>query len=438
MPYTFKGGVHPPGYKALTCDKPIRKVFIPKKVVLPLSQHVGAPAEPVVTVGDSVTVGALVGKAAGFISSSIHSSLSGKVTKIFYSPTPNFGRVLSVLIEAQGGEDQEFKPIGRQAADALSKEELIAIIKDAGIVGLGGAAFPAHVKLSPPKDKKIDAAILNGAECEPYLTCDHRIMIERPGDVLKGLGVIIRILGVKNAYIAIEDNKPEAARVMQGAVAGAGGEVSGAKVEVVVLKTKYPQGAEKQLIKSVLDRIVPAGALPMDAGCVVHNVGTAAAIYEAVDLSKPLFERVITVTGNCVKEPMNITVRVGTLMSDLVDVFGGFVREPRKIVVGGPMTGTAQFTMDIPLTKGTSGILFMPKKDVDRSKEDTCIRCGKCVDACPMNLVPTTLMHFVKKELFADAKEKGIANCFECGACVYECPAKIPLLDYMKYGKSKI
>ncbi|MDD4013857.1 MAG: RnfABCDGE type electron transport complex subunit C, partial [Candidatus Omnitrophica bacterium] len=330
MPFKFSGGVHPPIYKSLTCDKSIKKGFVPKKVMIPLAQHVGAPAEPVVNVGDQVTAGALIGKAGGFISSPVHASISGKVARITYSPTPNLGRVPSILIESDGTEDQEFKISPRPGVEGLSSEELIAIIKDAGIVGLGGAAFPSHVKLSPPKGKTIDTVILNGAECEPYLTCDHRLMVERPADVLKGLGIIVKILGVKKAYIAIEDNKPGAIETMTKAVKELSDRVNGAEVAVTTLKTKYPQGAEKQLIRSVTGRIVPAGGLPMDVGCVVQNVGTAVAIMEAVYLSKPLFERTITVTGSCRKEPANMTVRVGTLISDIIESLGGFKHEPRK------------------------------------------------------------------------------------------------------------
>ncbi|MBN1526134.1 MAG: electron transport complex subunit RsxC [Candidatus Omnitrophica bacterium] len=437
MAYTFYGGAHPSGNK-LTYDRPVKKVFIPKKAVIPLSQHTGSPADPVVAVGDSVTVGALVGKSTGFISSNVHASISGKVTRIFYSPTPNLPRVLSVVIEPQGGEDQEFKAARRPDAGSLSKDELLAIIRDAGIVGLGGAAFPAHVKLSPPKGKIIDSVILNGAECEPYLTCDHRLMVEKPKEILRGLALITRILGVKDAYIGIEDNKLAAVYALGQALKSMSGELPGVNVKIVTLKTKYPQGAEKQLIRSILRRTVPAGGLPMDVGCIVHNIGTVFAIYEAVYFSKPLIERVITVTGSCVREPANITVRIGTLIRDIADTLGGFAKEPKKVVVGGPMMGIAQYTMDVPVTKGTSGIVFLSQEDIVRPKESVCIRCGKCIETCPMGLSPTTLMNHVKKEQFSEAKALGIVNCFECGACVYDCPAKIPLLDYMKYGKAKI
>lgn len=449
MYYKFYGGVHPPTFKTLTSDGPTKKAFIPKKVIIPLSQHVGSPAEPVVAVGDSVSVGALIGKATGFISSPVHAAISGKVTKIAHSPTPALAlaRSLAITIESQGTEDQELKPSPRQDAESLPKNELIGIIKDAGIVGLGGATFPTHVKLSPPVEKGIDSVILNGAECEPCLTCDHRLMIEKAKEILKGLEMIVKIVGARDSYIAIEDNKLAAIYAMEkalsafsaqgGSAAGGSYQRSAFSIKIVVLKTRYPQGAEKQVIKSVLNRVVPAGGLPMDVGCVVHNVGTALAIYEAIYLGKPLIERAITVTGSCVKEPMNLYVRIGTVLRDLIDVFGGFKKEPKKIVFGGPMMGFAQYTMDIPITKGTSGILFLSKDDLQEAEESVCIRCARCIESCPMGLAPTTLMNLVKTERFQEAKEMGVIHCYECGSCAYECPAKIPLVDYMKFGKAK-
>ena len=436
MPYKFYGGAHPSGFKTLTNDRPVKKTFIPKKVILPLSQHTGLAAEPMVAVGETVKVGQMIARHSGYISASLHASISGKVSAISYFPTPALPRALSVKIEAQDGEGQEFA--GRPAKDvsALSKDELLAIIRDAGIVGLGGAAFPTYVKLSPPKGKTIDTIIVNGAECEPYLTCDHRIMVEKPKEVLKGLEIILKILGAKEAYIAIEDNKLSAAYAMEQALRNTQYAIRNTKI--VILRAKYPQGAEKQVIKAITNREVPAGGLPMDVGCIVQNVGTVFAIYEAVYLGKPLIERVVTLTGSALKEPMNISVRIGTLLSDLVSVAGGLKGEAHRIVVGGPMMGMSLYTLDVPVVKGTSGIVFMAKGDCAEEQESVCIRCGACIEACPMGLVPTTLMYLVKNEDFAQARDKGVANCFECGACAYECPAKIPLVDYMKFGKVKI
>jgi electron transport complex protein RnfC len=438
MSYKFYGGVHPSQLKNLTSDGAIKRIFVPKRVVLPLSQHTGSPAEPVVKAGDQVKAYIEIAKATGFVSSPVHASISGKVTKISYSPTPVSNRALSVFIESQDDEDRDFKIKEHRDPNGLPAEELISIIRDAGIVGLGGAAFPTHVKLSPPKNKSIDTVILNGAECEPYLTCDQRIMMENPKEILSGLEVILKILNAKNAYIAIEDNKQPAIYAMEKALKSFSFHLPDISVKIVNLRTKYPQGAEKQIIKSILNRTVPFGGLPMDVGCVVQNVQTVYAIYEAVYSGKPLIERSITLTGSCLKEPVNIRVRIGTVIKDLVDFIGGFKKEPKKIIMGGPMMGLAQYTMDVPIVKGTGGVLFLSEEENPRTEESVCIRCGKCIEVCPMQLAPTALMYRVKREFFDEAKDMGIAGCFECGACAYECPAKIPLLDYMKYGKARI
>ena len=438
MAYTFNGGVHPATFKTLTSDRPIKKAFIPKKVILPLSQHTGSPSEPIVAVGDAVTVGQMIARPSGHISAALHATISGKVTRMAYSPTYNQARVLSITIEALGDEPQEFKSQVVKDVDSYSPEKLLEIIRDAGVVGLGGAAFPTHVKLSPPKTKPVDTVILNGAECEPYLTCDHRLMLEKSKEILKGLDVITKILGAKNAYIAIEDNKQSAIYAMEKTLAAASiARVPHARPNLVLMKAKYPQGAEKQVIKVITGRIVPAGGLPMDVGCVCQNVGTLFAIYEAVYLKKPLIERAITITGSCLRDPINLWVRFGTIVREIVPCAGGFIKEPAKVIAGGPMMGIAQYTIDIPMSKGMSGVVFMPKEELERSVESVCIRCGKCVEACPVGLVPTSLMYRVKKEYFAEAAELGIVNCYECGACAYSCPAKIPLLDYLKYGKSR-
>ena len=450
MPHTFYGGVHPSTFKTLASDRPAKKAYIPRKVVLPLLQHAGSPAEPVVTVGSSVKVGDMIARPSGHVSAAIHASIGGRVTRMAHSPTRVQPRVLSITIESQGGEDQDFKALRpARDADSLPSEELLAIVRAAGIVGLGGAVFPTHVKLGTPKTRSVDTVILNGAECEPYLACDHRIMLEKSAEILKGLEIIAKIVDAKNIYIAIEDNKQSAIYAMQRAVEALAAarqprpgqprrKFTAPQAKIVALPTKYPQGAEKQIIKVLTGREVPAGGLPMDVGCIAQNVGTAFAVYEAVASGKPLIERVITVTGSCVREPVNVWVRMGTMLPELVGYLGGLAKEPAMVIVGGPMTGVAQYTMDIPVTKGFSGVVFMSKEDLDESEESVCIRCGRCVDACPMKLVPTALMYRVKHEIFDEAQQLGITNCYECGACAYTCPAKIPLLDYMKYGKSRV
>jgi electron transport complex protein RnfC len=400
-------------------------------------QHTGAPCEPVVKVGDSVKKGEVVGQIEQFITSPVHASISGKITSIDEFAHPVVGRCKAVVIESDGRDESFSSPRENKNPDKLSKKELLDIIKRNGIVGLGGATFPTHVKLSPPREKSIDSLILNGAECEPYLTSDSRLMAEEPKEILKGLEIIVKILDVKNVYIAIEDNKLLAIHAMMEALSESKLKEPPYRTEIAVLKTKYPQGAEKQIIKSILNREVPAGGLPMDVGCIVQNVGTAFAIYEAVYLGKPLIEKVVTIAGSCVNEPVNIWVSIGTLLGDLVNEFGGFTKEPKKVIFGGPMMGFAQYTMDVPIIKGTSGIIFLSNDEIDETKESVCIRCGKCLEVCPMELAPTALMHYVKRGRFNEAKELGIANCYECGACAYECPAKIPLLDYLKFGKAK-
>ena len=359
---TFYGGVHPLTHKTLTSDKPIKRAFIPKKVILPLSQHTGTPAEPAVSVGDAVAVGQVIGRQNGFISSHVHASIAGKVTKIGFTPTPTQGRVLAVTIESQGGEDQAFKPAGHDP-QACSPEELLALIREAGVVGMGGAAFPTAAKLSPPKTRKIDAVIMNGAECEPYLTCDHRLMVEKPKEILKGLDIIAKVLGVKDVYIAVEDNKRPAVYALEQALAGVSVPVprlksarkrQGADFKIVTVPTKYPQGAEKQLIKAILGRTVPAGGLPMDVGCICQNAGTIFAVFEAVYGGKPLIERAITITGDCVRDPMNLWVRLGTLASDLVDHCGGLSQEPAKVIMP-MMSKTIRFAWALTTSDWRSG-----------------------------------------------------------------------------------
>jgi electron transport complex protein RnfC len=315
----------------------------------------------------------------------------------------------------------------------LSADEIKNMIKDAGIVGMGGAAFPTNVKLSPPKEKTIDTVIINGAECEPYLTADHRLMVEHPKEIVEGLKIIMKSLGVNEGHIGIEENKPDAIEAMKSAIAGE------SNIEVWPLEIKYPQGAEKMLIKAIKGREVPSKGLPMDIGAVVQNVGTALAVYEAVRLGKPLMERVVTITGNGIKEPGNIMVRIGTLMSDVIEQCGGLVDGAVKVISGGPMMGFAQWMLDVPVVKGTSGILVLREDEYVSSDEySACIRCGSCIDVCPMGLNPSILSIYAEKGFFEDAKENNLFDCFECGSCAYVCPAKRPMVQFMRLAKSQV
>ena len=426
----FIGGVHPPESK-FTSQILTEEIPLPKKAVVPLSQHTGSPSKPIVSVGDEVKTGQLIAEATGFISANLHSPVSGKVSGISSRLHPCGYNFDSIIIESDDKDETvEFIP---HNPEKLFPNEIVEIIKNAGIVGLGGAAFPTHVKLSPPKEKKIDSVILNGCECEPYLTCDHRVMIEETEKVVGGLKLIMKVLDVKNGFIAIENNKEDAIEKM-----GDGRwKMEDVQVKVVKLKTKYPQGAEKQLIKAVLKREVPSGKLPMDVGCVVQNVQTAKAIYEAVYEGKPLYERVITVAGS-VKRPGNLKVRIGTSLSEIVDYCGGFEGDVKKVIAGGPMMGITQFTLDVPVVKGFSGLVILTEKESKFYEPSNCIRCGKCVDVCPMGLVPTVISRMVEKERYKELKNYNPLDCMECGCCAYECPAKIHLVQNIKLAKTLI
>ncbi len=429
---TFERGIHPDYHKDLASGKAIVQSKPPARVVIPLSQHIGAPAKPEVSIGDEVLMGQVIGVTSGFVSSPVHSSVSGKVIAIADFPTA-VGRMVPAIVIENDGRDSAAEFIENSDYLNMSVDDIKNAIRDAGIVGMGGAAFPTNVKLSPPKEKTIDAVIINGAECEPYLTADHRLLHERPADVVEGLKIIMKSLGLTEGHIGIEVNKPDAITAIETAVSGESG------ITVWPLEVKYPQGAEKMLIKAVKGREVPSKGLPMDVGVVVQNVGTAVAIYEAVRFGKPLFERVVTVTGNGVAEPANMMVRLGTLMSEVIEQCGGLTDSAVKVISGGPMMGFAQWTLDVPVVKGTSGILVMAKDEYVSSDEySACIRCGRCIDVCPMGLNPSILSIYSEKGFFEDAKDNNLFDCFECGSCAYVCPAKRPMVQFMRLAKSQV
>lgn len=428
---TFRGGIHPPEGKQLSAHKEI-EAYLPKgDLVFPMSQHIGAPSNPLVKKGDRVLVGQKIGEASGFVSSNIYSSVSGTVKNVVPMLTSGGTKVLSVVVE-NDGQYEEVPATPHGDFKKLSKDELVNIIKEAGIVGLGGACFPTHVKLTPPKDCKIDNIIINCAECEPYLTCDHQLMLQHSKELAEGLAILAYMFPEAKVHVAIENNKPDAIKIMAAEVADID------RVEVATLKTKYPQGAEKQLIYSITKREVQVGKLPADAGCIVQNIATVYAIRNAVVAGKPLTDRVVTVTGGAIKTPKNLLVKLGTSLQELVDFCDGFNGEPAKVISGGPMMGTALFSLDMPSIKGTSGLLCLSNAEAEPTEQVNCIRCGKCVEACPMYLLPAKLNSLVLKGDFEGFENIGGMNCIECGACTFVCPAKRHLTQSFKEGKKKV
>ncbi len=430
---TFKGGVHPHDNKHFSNKKPIEKMPIPDKIILPLSQHTGTPCTPIVNIGDVVSIGQKIAESEAFVSSPIHATVSGKVIAIESYSHPVIPRPVDAIIIECNKTDQEKELFNtRNVWNKLNKEEIIKKIKEAGIVGMGGAAFPTHVKLSPSPKISIDSVILNGAECEPYLTADHRLMLEYPEDILEGLDIILHVMQIKNGYIGVEANKKDAIKLLNNIIE----EKNITNIKVVPLKVKYPQGAEKQLIKAILNRRVPRGKLPFDVGVIVQNVATSKAIFDAVVFGKPLIERIVTVSGDGINEPKNLLVRIGTPISSVINYCGGSKGEISKIIMGGPMMGITQYNPDVPVIKGTNGILlFQSKKEPETT---SCIRCGRCVNVCPMRLTPNQIADFVQKEMFDVCKDYGVLDCMECGACNYVCSAKLSLVHYFKYAKSQL
>ena len=430
--YSFQGGIHPSEEK-VSEGTPIEDLGAPERVVVPLSQHIGAPCEAVVSPGDKVKKGDPVGQATGFVSVNVHASISGVVKSIDSFPHP-LGRPLPAVEIESDGEDtwtDDLKP--HEDYMDLSPEALKEIIRDMGMVGMGGAAFPTHVKLSPPKEKPIDTFIINGAECEPYLTADHRLMLEEPESIIAGARIAMRSLGVNRGIIAIESNKPNAIEKMTVLAEDI------PELEVAALRVRYPQGAEKQLIKTLLNREVPfSGGLPMDVGVIVHNVGTLSAIYKAVRFGMPLIERVTTVTGSGVRGPKNLRARIGTPISALIEACGGFPTEVGKIIIGGPMMGVSQHSLEVPVVKGTSGILVQQLSEIKEFITRTCIRCGSCIRTCPSQLMPTILAAFAQRDMFEEAEGYDVIDCIECGCCSYVCPARIPLVQLLRYAKAEV
>ena len=435
---TFRiGGVHPAENK-LSAGEAIRVAQLPKVAVFPMGQHIGAPAKPIVQKGDKVKVGQMIAEAGGFVSAPIYSSVSGTVQKIDTVIDASGYEKPAVYITVEGDEwmegiDRSKDIVTFDHADGISAKDIIAKIQNAGIVGMGGACFPCHVKLSPPPGMKPECVIINAVECEPYLTADHRLMLEHPDEIIIGLLLLMKAAGVDKGYIAIENNKPDAIQAI-GLKA-----MTQKNIEVVPLQVKYPQGGEKQLIDAVIGRQVPAPpALPVSVGAIIQNVGTAYAVYEAVMKNKPLFERIVTVTGKSLANPSNLLVRMGTPMSQLIDECGGLPEDTGKVIGGGPMMGKALANTEVPICKGSSGVLIMREEESHRAEPSPCIRCAKCVSACPMGLEPYLLSACTDQGLWDRCEKEMITSCIECGSCQFTCPAHRPLLDEIRLGKSTV
>ncbi len=426
---TFKAGIHPAYNKQFTDHLPIEIMPAPAEVVLPLSMHIGAPCKPIVEVGQAVKMGQLVAEADGFVSANIHASVSGTVKAIENRLTGNGQKSLCIVIENDSQDElsDEIKPM---AWEDLSVEALLECVANAGIVGMGGATFPTRVKLVPPADKKIDHIIINGAECEPYLTSDHAVMREHPEKVIGGLKIMMKILGQTKGYIGIEDNKEDAIQAIQAA--------ADESIEIYSLHTKYPQGSEKQLVTAITGREVPSGTLPSEVGCVISNSSTAMAIYDAVTSGMPLIERVVTVTGKGINEHAVLQFRIGTLVSDIIEYCGGTTADVEKVILGGPMMGFAIFDTAVPATKGTSGILCMNDEEAYMLEPSNCIRCGKCTEVCPMGLMPLYIASYSLNGDYDKSDEYNAMDCIECGSCAFICPARRPLVASIRVAKKHI
>ena len=430
---TFKRGIHPNDNKSFTNQKPIEYLPLPDEVFIPLQQHIGVSGDVLVEKGQEVKTGQVIGKSEKFVSSPIHASITGTVNSVDQFLHPLGIKATMINIKKTADEDEWETIEVPKNWETASVEDLRNLIWQAGIVGLGGAAFPTHVKLAPPREKEINTFILNGVECEPFLTADHRVMLEMGDKMLAGMSIIMKILGTENGYIGIENNKPDAIDIIKELVSK-----KYHSFKVVPLKVKYPQGAEKMLIEAVVKRRVPAGGLPMDVGTVVNNVGTALAVANAILEGKPLVERVVTVSGEGVYEPKNLMVRLGTSFQTLIDYCGGLKETTTQVYMGGPMMGFAQYHLNVPVIKATSGIVCRGESDIVKKKTYPCIQCGNCVSVCPMNLLPTRLSSFAEATKLEEAEEFGILNCIECGSCSYVCPSNIPLVQWIRVGKLQV
>lgn len=429
---TFRGGIHPPDCKYLTQNKPITQAALPSLVRIPVSQNAGAPPRLTVSVGQHVRTGEKIAEASGVISVPLHASISGTVSAIGDIPVPYGGTGCAVEIQGDGRDERAWGSGRALDPERMSGAEIIEQVRGAGMVGLGGAEFPTHVKLSPPPDKKLDGIIINGAECEPYLTADYRLMIERPRDLINGIRLLMRAAGVRTAYIGIEQNKEDARVAIAGALDGA------VDIMPVMLKVKYPQGAEKQLIAAIVRREVPPRGLPADVGVVVQNVGTAMAVWEACRMGKPLYERVVTVSGPGVKEPGNWLVRIGTSFREVIGQSGGLTDDVSMLVMGGPMMGVAQWTDEVPVVKGTSGIIALPHCRASSFTPQACIRCGRCLQVCPMGLSPALIRQAAENNRWDLAEKYGVMDCMECGACAYVCMTGRDQVQLYKRAKLEI
>ncbi len=425
-----KGGVHPPANKELAQNCAIETMPVPAELAIQLGQHIGAPAAALVKKDDVVTEGKVIGEVKTGLGCNVHASCAGKVKNIGNAGHPL--KIMAPAIIIEPDKKAAAPEYTKHEWNNLTPDDLLNAIKDAGIVGAGGAGFPTHAKLKPPAGMTITDLIINGAECEPYLTADHRLMLEKSEEIVEGVRILMKVLGVHKAYIGIEDNKPDAIESMTKAAA------SFDEITICPLKTKYPQGGEKQLIFAITGRRIASGALPASVGVVVQNVATANAIYEAIVLHKPMYERVLTVSGKGIKRPANLLVKVGTRISDIVEYLGGTTDNVKKVILGGPMMGFATSDLSTPTTKTTSGILFLTEDEVDLNVGGPCVRCGWCLDACPMGIEPKEIALYVEAGKGKETEQFGIKDCFECGSCAYMCPAKRPLVQLIRMAKQQL